>query len=73
MGGVTVAASVLTVVANGCHPKTSSPIKVNPNLGDCDWTAVSNDGFITITDGASGTGKVTAAGETFTVTQAGVK
>ena len=67
-------------------------MKVSPNLSDCDWTAVSNDGFITITAGSSGTGKgtvtysvpvnsttniltgtITVAGQTFTVTQAGVK
>ena len=51
----------LTVTANGGHPKTSSTIKVNPNLGDCGWTTVSNDEFITITDGASGTGKGSVA------------
>jgi hypothetical protein len=35
----------------------SATVKVKPNLNDCAWTAVSNDSFITITDGASGTGK----------------
>ncbi|HUJ71211.1 MAG TPA: hypothetical protein VLZ30_03150, partial [Verrucomicrobiae bacterium] len=34
-------------------------VKVSPNLSDCTWAAVSNDGFITITGGASGTGKGT--------------
>jgi hypothetical protein len=29
-------------------------VTVTPNFGDCDWTAVSNDPFITITEGASG-------------------
>ena len=35
----------------------TATIKVTPNLSDCDWTAVSTNGFITITGGASGTGK----------------
>ncbi|HLG16764.1 MAG TPA: BACON domain-containing carbohydrate-binding protein [Blastocatellia bacterium] len=57
----------------------------------CAWTAVSNDAFITVTSGASGSGNgtvnysvavksdvgsrmgtITIAGETFTVTQAGI-
>ncbi|HTS18718.1 MAG TPA: choice-of-anchor tandem repeat GloVer-containing protein [Verrucomicrobiae bacterium] len=37
----------------------SHTVKVKPNFDDCAWTAVSNDSFITITDGASGTGKGT--------------
>jgi hypothetical protein len=65
---------------------------LTPDLSDCDWTAVSNDSFITITGTTSGsgpgtvayslsanastdelTGSITIGGETFTVTQAGVK
>ena len=106
IGTITIAGQTFTVnqAAGGCTYKLSpksgklkaaggtATIKVTPNLSDCDWTAVSNDSFITITSGASGTGKgtvtysvpanatsniltgsVTIAGETFTVTQAGVK
>jgi hypothetical protein len=39
-------------------------VKVTPNLGDCDWTAVSSNSFVTITSGTSGTGKGTV---TYTV------
>ncbi len=106
IGTITIAGQTFTVNqgAGGCTYKLSpksgklkaaggtATIKVTPNLSDCDWTAVSNDSLITITGGASGTGKgtvtysvpanatsniltgtVTVAGETFTVTQAGVK
>jgi len=34
-------------------------VKVKANLSDCVWTAVSNDSFITITSGTSGTGNGT--------------
>jgi hypothetical protein len=105
-GTTTIAGQTFTVNqdAGGCKFKLNSKhktfkaaggsatVKVTPNLSDCDWIAVSNDSFITITDGASGVGKgtisytvapntnttaltgsITIAGETCTVTQAGVK
>ncbi|HTS19827.1 MAG TPA: choice-of-anchor tandem repeat GloVer-containing protein [Verrucomicrobiae bacterium] len=105
-GTMTIAGQTFTVNqdAGGCTFKLSpaagklkatggaATVKVTPNLGDCDWIAVSNDPFITITGGASGTGKgtvtysvpantnttavtgsITIGGETFTVTQSGVK
>lgn len=34
-------------------------MKVKPNFADCEWMAVSNDPFVTITPGASGVGKGT--------------
>jgi hypothetical protein len=34
-------------------------VKVKPNLSDCEWTAVSNNSSITITNGASGVGNGT--------------
>jgi hypothetical protein len=37
----------------------SATVNVIPNFSDCDWTATSNDSFITITDGASGAGRGT--------------
>jgi uncharacterized repeat protein (TIGR03803 family) len=40
-------------------------VRLTPNFTNCDWTAVSNDGFITITTNASGVGKGTI---TYTVT-----
>jgi len=40
-------------------------VKVKPNFGDCTWTAVSTDPFITITEGASGVGNGTVS---YTVT-----
>ena len=72
-GAITIAGDTYTVNqdAGGCTYKLSpkdgklkdtggtATIKVTPNLSDCDWTAVSNDSFITITSGASGTGKGT--------------
>jgi hypothetical protein len=75
MGTMTIAGETFTVnqAAGGCtyklSPKAgklkatggSAAVKVTPNLGDCDWTAVSNDSFITITGGASGTGKGTVS------------
>ena len=105
-GTMTIAGQTFTVnqAAGGCTFKLSpkvgkikatggiKTVKVKPNFSDCAWTVVSNDSFITITDGASGTGKgtvsytvaantnttavtgsISIAGETFTVTQAGVK
>ncbi len=105
-GTMTIAGQTFTVNqdAGGCKFKLSSKhrtfkaaggsatVKVTPNLSDCDWTAVSNDSFITIADGGSGVGKgtvtysvlantnttaltgsITIAGDTYTVTQAGVK
>ncbi len=72
-GAITIAGETYAVNqdAGGCTFKLSpkdgklkdtggtATIKVTPNLSDCDWTAVSNDSFITITSGASGTGKGT--------------
>jgi uncharacterized repeat protein (TIGR03803 family) len=69
-GTMTIAGQTFTVnqVAGGCTYKLSPQtgriksaggtfaVKVRPSLNDCDWTAVSNDGFITITNGNSGTG-----------------
>jgi hypothetical protein len=34
----------------------SSTVKVTPKYSDCDWTAASNDSFITITNGMNGIG-----------------
>ncbi|HUJ72743.1 MAG TPA: choice-of-anchor tandem repeat GloVer-containing protein, partial [Verrucomicrobiae bacterium] len=73
IGTMTIAGQTFTVnqAAGGCTFKLSpksgklkatggaKTVKVSPNLSDCDWTAASNDGFITITGGASGTGKGT--------------
>ncbi|HTS17564.1 MAG TPA: choice-of-anchor tandem repeat GloVer-containing protein [Verrucomicrobiae bacterium] len=70
-GTITVAGQTVTVnqAAGGCTFKLSpkagkikstggtATIKVSPNFSDCDWTAVSNDGFITITGGTNGVGK----------------
>jgi uncharacterized repeat protein (TIGR03803 family) len=36
-------------------------VAVTPNFTDCDWTAISNDPFITITAGNSGAGKGTVS------------
>ncbi|HEY2931036.1 MAG TPA: BACON domain-containing carbohydrate-binding protein [Acidobacteriota bacterium] len=36
--------------------RQSSTIQVKTNLGPCTWTAVSNDGWITVVSGKSGTG-----------------
>ena len=105
-GTVTLAGQTITVnqAAGGCVYKLSPKkarikaaggsftVKVKSNLNDCEWTAVSNDSFITITGGVNGvgsgtvtytvpantgttalTGSITIAGETFTLTQAGVK
>jgi uncharacterized repeat protein (TIGR03803 family) len=69
-GTMTIAGQTFTVNqdAGGCTFKLSpksgkltaaagnGTVKVSPNLSDCDWTAVSNDSFITITGVASGTG-----------------
>jgi hypothetical protein len=35
----------------------ASTVKVTPNYSDCDWSAASDDSFITITNGMTGTGK----------------
>jgi uncharacterized repeat protein (TIGR03803 family) len=43
----------------------SSTVRVTPNLSDCEWMAVSDDGFITISAGASGAGNGTVG---YTVT-----
>jgi len=105
-GTMTIAGQTFTVnqAAGGCTFKLSprsarikaagraTTVKVRPNFSDCAWTAVSNDSFITITNGASGfgkgavsyvipantstntlTGSITVAGQTFTITQGGVK
>jgi subtilase family serine protease len=62
---VTLGASSVTLPAKG----GSKTVKVK-TAADCTWTAVSNDPFITITDGASGTGSGTVrfsvAGNTHT-------
>jgi uncharacterized repeat protein (TIGR03803 family) len=75
-GTMTIADQTFTVNqdAGGCTYKLSpkdkkfkaeggaGTVKVTPNFSDCDWTAaVSNDSFITITNGASGTGKGTVS------------
>jgi uncharacterized repeat protein (TIGR03803 family) len=46
-------------IANVRATGGSTSVRVIPNLNDCDWTAVSNDSFITITGGASGVGRGT--------------
>ena len=70
-GTMTIAGQTYTVNqdAGGCtfklSPKSgklkstggSATIKVTPNLSDCEWSASTTDSFITITSGASGTGK----------------
>ena len=72
-GTITIADQTFTVIQaqGGCTYKLSpkegklkanggtATITVTPNLSDCDWTAVSSNDFITITSGASGTGKGT--------------
>ncbi len=74
-GTMTIAGQSFTVNqdAGGCKFKLSSKhrkfkaaggsttVKVKPNFSDCNWTAVSNDSFISITDGASGVGKGTVS------------
>jgi uncharacterized repeat protein (TIGR03803 family) len=74
-GTMTIAGQTFTVnqAAGGCtfklSPKAgkikaaggSATVKVKPNFNDCAWTAVSNDSFIMITSGASGTGKGTVS------------
>jgi len=69
-GTIMIAGETFTVnqAAGGCKltlsPKDgkfkaaggSATVKVKTNLSDCDWTAISNDSFITITAGASGAG-----------------
>ncbi len=75
IGTMTIAGQTFTVnqAPGGCTFKLSpkaaklkatgraKTVRVNPNFSDCDWTAVSNDPFITITSGASGTGKGTVS------------
>jgi uncharacterized repeat protein (TIGR03803 family) len=72
-GTMTIAGQTFTVnqAAGGCKfslsPRTgkikaaggSAAVKVKPNFSDCAWSAVSNDSFITITNGASGIGRGT--------------
>ncbi len=74
-GTMTIAGETFTVnqALGGCvfklSPKTGKlkatggpkTVKVSPNLTDCTWSAVSNDSFITITDGGSGVGKGTVS------------
>jgi subtilase family serine protease len=71
MGTMTIAGQPVTVdqAAGGCayslSPKSgkfkaaaaSKTVKVKTKFPDCAWSAVSNDAFITITNGVSGTGK----------------
>ena len=83
---LSIAPGSVSVNANG----TTGTVAVTGQTG-CAWTAVSNETWITVTGGASGsgngtvsysiaanagtsgrTGTVTIAGQTFTVTQAGV-
>jgi hypothetical protein len=75
IGTMTIAGQTFTVnqAAGGCTLKVSpkagkikatggaATVKVTPNFTNCTWTAVSNDGFITITGGASGVGKGTVS------------
>jgi len=75
IGTITIGDQTFTVnqAAGGCtfklSPKDgkikaaggSATVKVTPNFSDCDWTATSNDSFITITGGASGTGRGTVS------------
>jgi hypothetical protein len=67
IGTMTIAGQTFTVnqAAGGCtfklSPKTgklkaaggAKTVKVSPNFSDCAWTAVSNNGFITITSGST--------------------
>jgi uncharacterized repeat protein (TIGR03803 family) len=71
VGTITVRNQTITVnqASGGCtyslSPRNSKlkasggsvTVKVTPNFGDCNWTAVSNDGFITITAVTNETGK----------------
>jgi uncharacterized repeat protein (TIGR03803 family) len=75
IGTMTIAGLNVTIaqVAGGCSyalsPKDekvkdtggTGKVAVTPNFTDCDWTAVSNNGFITVTAGASGAGKGTVS------------
>jgi subtilase family serine protease len=75
MGTMTIAGQTFTVnqAVGGCtfslSPKSakykavggSKTVKVKANFTDCAWTAVSNDSFITITDGTNGVGKGTVS------------
>jgi hypothetical protein len=77
-GTMTIAGRTFTVNqhAGGCTFKLSpkeakltaaagnGTVKVTPNLDDCEWTAVSNNSFITITGVARGAGEGTV---TYTV------
>lgn len=105
-GTINIAGQTFTVnqAAGGCTYKLSpaagklkstggtATVTVTPTLADCEWTAVTTNSFITITSGATGTGKgkvtysvpantttsiltgtITIAGQSYTVTQAGVK
>jgi len=89
VGTMTIAGQTFTVIQaiGGCtysiSPKKakakaaggSSTVKVTPNFTDCEWTAVSNNPFITITNGMTGTGKgsvsYTIASNTDTVARIG--
>jgi len=69
-GTMTIAGQTFTINqdAGGCTYSLSPPggnikaaggsatVKVKPRFSDCEWTAVSNDPFITISSGSSGTG-----------------
>lgn len=78
-GTMTIAGQAVTIkqAAGGCRFKLSprdakfnaagdsATVNVKPNFNDCAWTAVSNDPFIIITDGAGGVGDGTVS---YTVT-----
>jgi uncharacterized repeat protein (TIGR03803 family) len=78
IGMMTIAGQTFTVNQNpgGCTYKLSpkdkkfkaaggiGTVKVTPNFGDCDWTAVSTNSLITITDVSTNEGKGTV---TYTV------
>jgi subtilase family serine protease len=74
-GTMTIAGQTFTVNqdAGGCTFKLSPKhkkfkaaggtgiVKVKPKFSDCEWTAISNDSFITITAGTNGVGKGSVA------------
>jgi len=88
-GTLTVAGQMVTVnqAGGGCAVALSpvsakfkasggtGTVKVTPGLTNCDWSAASNNGFITLTTSASGTGKgsigYSVAGNATTVAQSG--
>jgi len=59
--GISPPCPVIVSAPSGVLPAKggSKTLKVKPRYTPCDWTAVSNDAFITVTGGAHGTGNGT--------------